>query len=331
MSLFTGAPLLNAKDPASIKLLASSAASMINSLETLPDATDTAIQQVLTLATWTGDLATTVQVVKDLCAPPGVSRTAFTGASVSGAQTAGFVKGDVTARGRSEIDASGLVGGRSLETASGEDEAAHDAPQLHVNLVKEISSQLAPQQLVPATTADAREVMLSGQLKTDCERCSFKVNGQAIVVTRDADDNALKDQFLTDFRAAFPQGPKGDAIARLASACMNQRSLNPMSQFSSVNHDVTALRGGTRPQVQLEAFEREDGAWSVRCSLVTEFDTYFIPSQNNQPTETPSLCASLTTVNYTIDTSGDEPRLSAIATDLVFSGKVGSETGQEVA
>lgn len=316
--------LPNAKDRPALDLLARSAASMIQSLWAMPDPSDFAIRNVLALATHTGNPVSAAQVVKDLCAPPTQGRPGFTGASVSQAETARFVKGEVTARGKSEIDAAGLVGGRSLATASGNYDAAKDAAQLHVDLVNEGVKQMSNERLMTVKTPEGGAINLSRQLHADCNRGHYKVNGQDVNMQHNASQEPLKEQFMLDFRAGFPAGPKGDALALIASACANQCSINPMMQFSGVNHDITPLKA-VPDTLSYEAFPRNDGEWTVRCSWLNQFDSYLIPSKSNDDATTQSRCVCVGTVTYTIDTSGDTPRLSAVATDLVYSGKVASE------
>ncbi len=319
--------LPNAKDRAAIDHLARSAASMIQSLQAMPDPSDFAIRDVLALATLTGNPVSAVQVAKDLCAAPSAGRPGFTGASVSQAETAQFVKGDVTARGKSEIDDAGLVGGRSLTTASGNYDAAKDSAQLHVDLVNEGVKQMSAERRMTVKTPDGGGITLSRQLYADCNRGSYKVNGQDVVVQYTASKEPLKDQFMLDFRAGFPAGPKGDALALLVSGYAHQGSINPMMQFSGVNHDVTPLKA-VPDTLSFEAYPRGDGSWTVRCSWLNQFDSYLIPSKGNDDAATQSRCACVGTVTYTIDTSGDTPHLSAVATDLVYSGKVASEPNE---
>lgn len=238
----------------------------------------------------------------------------------NGAATQGIVK-DFNARGRSQLSESGAVTGEAASTPRTTGAPARTPAQLHGDIASTVDGLLDSQRLVNIALEGGTQATLSRQLLTDSNRGEYSVNGKLLTVPKDQNGEPDKDAFAAAFRASFPAGEKGDRLALLASACMNQFCLNPTMEYVGVNASLTPAKAGA-DLLSYDAWQRDDGSWGIRCAMLRQFDRYIDHASHNDIVETPGRCTCLWTVEYTIDVTA-VPRLAQVATDIVFSGKVG--------
>lgn len=320
LGLFTGSRLLVATNTNALDVMAKTAATMVQTLRNMPGASEARAREILTVAAATGDPMTAAMVVKDLAGALTADRPAFDGANVNGAATEGIVK-NFNAKGRSELGESGVVTGETATPTRTAGAPARTPAQLHGDIAGAVGGLLDSQRLVTIALEGGTQTTLCRQLQTDSNRGEYTVNGKHLTVPNDKNAEPDKDAFAAAFRASFPAGEKGDRLALLASACMNQFCLNPTMEYVGVNASLTPAKAGA-DLLSYDAWQRDDGSWGVRCAMLRQFDQYIDHTHGNDIVDSPGRCACLGTVEFTIDMTG-APRLAQVATDVVFSGKVG--------
>lgn len=335
LDIFAGSRLLSDSTAATRDMLAQSAAKVVRTLSEMPGASLARAQGILTLAAPTGSPSLATQVVQDMTRPLGADRMSFDGASVMNAQVvpakaviAPAVQpapaawpDRVNVRGTSTLDTSGAVSGSDTGAQRASGQPATTPRQLRGDIAREVERLPVSKPLETITLAGGTTTTLCRQLLTDSSRGSYTINGKPVSVSYDQEGTPDHNAFGAAFRAGFPAGAKGDAIARLASACMNQYCLNPMMEYVGQNAGFTPIKSGS-DTLSYDAWQNQDGSWGIRCAMLRRFEMISDHSNNNDIVDLPGSRTCLCTAEFTLDTSGDTPRLSQVGTDIAFSGKV---------
>ena len=210
----------------------------------------------------------------------------------------------------------------SRVVSNGEDlalEGASEASPHHI-ILQNFSTAKVPR-TVRLTSGD--RLVLNQALIEDCERAVFVVNEQLM-------PRGNRQSFLDAYRAQFPAGSKGDALASLVSDCANQFSAHPVHVFIADRTFGPAYRTDS---IVYETWQDKDGDWTVRCSMLIRFPlaTVGVGPDASAPFDMAKGSATLQTVTFRIQPDPfDEapPRVMSIESEVVFTGGPASAAPQ---
>jgi len=158
---------------------------------------------------------------------------------------------------------------------------------------------------------------LSDAMERDANRSTFYLNGQRL-----GDTGSGKATVLAGFRAAFPPGPAGDAMALTVGRCANQIGIAGFVDASNLAAFPGQLTGVATGKTAHEIRANPDGSWSVRSTLATRINTLHSREPDGGYLEVPEHGDyALYSLTYRIQPpEGEgEPRVSIADSRVVFN------------
>lgn len=257
------------------------------------------------------------QTVLDLInGDPNASRAAFGGAFsgdtavVGGDTLEGHVPRDFSARASTRVsDWDPAILKR--EKLAANDAQASNLQELHAQFAAEVESLRTQEKLQEFTAKDGSEFQVSNLSVLDGHRSDISIQGR--MLSREAG------AFPAALREALPEGDKGHALALIISACVNQRHLVGIENYSA-GHTYSGM-GNLETSFTHDIAVRKDGMYAIRSSFLrvtssfTDFQAHMDIVKFSQP------ASALYRIEFLIDpgAAGHAPRLAAISTDVVYN------------
>ena len=252
------------------------------------------------------------------------------------------------------VEAVAVQAGRSAETARGIVDSLGDTPkptldQLPAQLArivvgsepeidgrgvvdgsrngKLVSREFDPRQVIDSQRQEISDWVqrdapgsrpwLSKTMEVDVGRAVYFMQGERI-----GDTGGAAGPTLERFRASFPEGPDGDAMALAVSRCANQIGINT---FFEVNNQaafpgqIGSFIGGKTTH---EAWRNEDGSWSVRSTHASRPNAFVSAEQGGEIQEVQGSGVALYTLTYRIQPPaqpGGQPVTSIVDSQVVYN------------
>ncbi len=290
---------------------------LLAQLRATPGMSEPRALQILRFAAASPRTASASQVALELAATDAkAARPSFGGvayghaAVVAGASITAHVPQDFSARGTTTPSQwqADILSGQALDSRS---ETAQSLPDLHAQMAREVASLQTNEKMHKATAADGKTFEVSDLAMRDAPRSDITVRGRTL--------DRARDDFALALRDALPAGDKGNALARIISACANQRHLVGVENYTA---DKTYSPMGTRASSFCQEINRrEDGLWSVRGTFHRVTSGYTDLRSGADYVEFNEPATTLYSVEFLIDPGQDDeaPRLASIATDVAFT------------
>lgn len=200
------------------------------------------------------------------------------------------------------------------EISFGQDtKAAHSGPGIGWQRGLDHTVQDAP--MVDVVSPEGSPFRLHQTMLKDCDRSTFVVDG--VELKKDART------FAAAFRSQLPPGRRGDALAELASVCLNQNNLNTVSNYAT-NHALLPLGDGSEESSALlhEVIQLNETNWLLRSSSRKAFQTFLKP--DGVRIELPVRSMALYTVECLL-TCGEgasaKPSVTEMHVDVAFASQ----------
>lgn len=160
------------------------------------------------------------------------------------------------------------------------------------------------------------EPWLSRTLSVDANRATYYLDGEMI-----GEPGGESDATLKRFRAAFPPGPEGDAMALAVGRCANQIGINTLFEISNQAAFPGRFGSFTGGSISHEISRNDDGSWSVR-SIHTSRPNALVSTETGEMTEVETRGVALYAMSYRIDPPvlpDDQPVVSIVDSQVVFN------------